>query len=91
MGKHTSSHFRYEHTNRERNVGSQQGAAHPHISRFVHIEFHISTPEMCQGLVWNYKNKGSKTQPMLVQTKGRILYALAGRKYFWTSKIHVCT
>lgn len=77
-------------TNRERNVGSQQKAAHPHISRFVHIEFHISAPEMCKGLVWNYKNKCSKTHLMLVQTKARLLYALEGMRYFWTSKIHTC-
>lgn len=56
----------------------------------VHIEFHISAPEMCKGLVWNYKNKCSKTQLMLVQTKARILYALEGMRYFWTSKIHTC-
>lgn len=49
---------------------------------------HISAPEMCKGLVWNYKNKCSKTHRMLVQTKFHILYALGGRRYFWSSKIH---
>lgn len=81
--------WRFKHTTGS-GMLDLSGAAHPHISRFVHIEFHISAPEMCKGLVWNYKNKCSKTHLRLVQTKARILYALEGLRYFWTSKIHTC-
>lgn len=74
-----------------KNVGSQHSATHPNISCFLHIEFHISAAEMCKGLVWNYKNKFSKTHLMLVKTKKNylILYDLEWLRYFWTSKIHM--